>query len=139
ESIAARIRLIDEVALRLLEAAREQIKMQFEGLKLPYYLEFYLELTDNNMVDYPDYRQVQGSTSLEVAIEDFEHKTEREKSITVLIARDTAAPFPICLLEVDGSGDDLEARFEDVYPEISEGLRLRLANWCKRFLGRMLK
>jgi hypothetical protein len=40
---------------------------------------------------------------------------------------------------MEGSDDDLEARFEDVHPEISESLRLRLMNWCNRLLGRMLK
>ncbi|HEX7180859.1 MAG TPA: Fic family protein [Thermoanaerobaculia bacterium] len=138
ESIAARIRLIDEVALRLLEAAKEQLKAQFENLKLSYSLDLYLELTDNVMMNSQNYRQVMGSTSLSVAIEDLEHEITSETDVTVLIARDMADPFLLCLLEVEGS-DDLEVRFEDVHPEISESLRLRLTNWCSRLLGRMLK
>ncbi|HEX3553627.1 MAG TPA: Fic family protein [Thermoanaerobaculia bacterium] len=137
--IAARIRLIDDVALRLLGAAKEQIRAQFDSLDLPIYLELYLEPTDNLMTSDQDYRQVAGSTSLEVAIEDYEHEITSETYITVLIARDMTDPFPLCLIELDGSNDDLEARFEDVHPEISENLRLRLKNWCGRFLGRVLK
>jgi len=137
ESIAARIRLIDEVALRLLEAAKGQIKTQFETLKLPNYL--YLDLTDNLIVDYQGYRQVMGSTSLAVALEDMETEITSETDVTVMIARDMADPFPLRLIEAEGSADDLEARFEDVHPEIGESLRLRLTNWCSRLLGRMLK
>jgi hypothetical protein len=140
ESIAARIRLIDDVALRLLEAAKGQIRTQFETLRLPSYLVLYLELMDDTMVNSEDYRQVMGSTSLDVAIEDLEHEITSETNVTVLIARDMANPFPLCLLETEGSGDDdLEARFGDVHPEISESLRLRLTNWCSRLLGRLLK
>lgn len=139
ESISARIRLIDEVALKLLEAAKQQIQTQFENLRLPDYLDLGLELTDDFTVDYQDYRQVMGFTSLAVAIDDFEHDITSETNITVLIARDMADPFPLCLREMEGSDDDLEARFEDVHPEISESLRLRLMNWCSRLLGRMLK
>jgi len=139
ENIAARLRLIDEVALKLLEAAKEQIKAQFESLKLPHYLDSYVELTDNLMVDYQDYRQVMGSSSLAITLADLEHKITIEGDVTVLIARDMTDPFPLCLLEVNGSDDDLEVRFEDVHPEFSEGLRLRLTNWCRRLLGRMLK
>lgn len=139
ETVAARLRLIDDVALKLLEAAKEQIETRFRNLKLPYYLELYLELTGDVDVGGQYYRQVMGSTSLNVTLEDFEHEITSERDVTVLIARDIAEPFPLCLLETEGSDDDLEARFEDVHPEISEGLRLRLTNWCSRLLGRMLK
>ena len=139
EGIAARIRLIDEVALRLLDAAKERINEQFENLRLPHYVTLDLKLTENLQVNYQDYRQVMGSTSLAVTIEDWEHDLTSERDLTVLIARDMADPFPLCLLEVEGSDDDLEARFADVHPEISEGLRLRLTNWCSRLLGRMLQ
>ena len=54
-------------------------------------------------------------------------------------ALDMADPFPLRLIEAEGNDDDLEARFEDVHPEIGESLRLRLTNWCSRLLGRMLK
>jgi Fic family protein len=139
ESIAARIRLIDEVALRLLEAVKRQLKTQFKDLRLPYRLALHQELTKNVMVDYQGYRQVMGSTSLDVAIEDLEHDITNETDVTVMIALDMADPFPLRLIEAEGSDDDLEARFEDVHPEIGESLRLRLTNWCSRLLGRMLK
>ena len=140
ESSAARIRLIDDVALKLLEAAKEQIEIQFESLQLPEYLELELDLdmTDESK-DFQGYRQVMGSTVLAVTIEDTAHAITSEADVTALIARDRADPFPLRLLETEGGGDDLEARFEDVHPEISEGLRLRLVNWCSRLLGRMLK
>ena len=138
ESIAARIRLVDEVALRLLGAVGEQIKTQFIKLGLPSYFELYSELTDDVMWGDKIYRQVMGTTSLSIAIEDFEHEITSERHLTVLIVRDAADPFPLCLRE-SGRDDDLEIRFEDVHPEISESLRLRLTNWCSRLLGRLLK
>jgi len=139
ENIAARIRLIDEVALRLLQAAGEQFRTQFENLRLPPHFEVYVELTDDVDVNFENYRQVMGWKSLLLVIEDLEHKIDSETNVTVLIARDRADPFSLCLFEIDGSDDDLEVRFEDVHPEISESLRLRLVNWCRRLLGRMLK
>ncbi len=139
ERIAARIRLIDDVALKLLGAAKEQIQAPFDSLDLPIYLELYLGLTDNLQTGDQDYRQVAGSTSLEVAIEDYAHEITSETYITVLITRDMTDPFPLVLIELNGGDDDLEVRFEDVHPEISENLRPRLKNWCSRFLGRLLK
>jgi Fic family protein len=140
ESIAARIRLIDDVALRLLGAAKEEIQKQFKNLKLPIYIDLYLELIDDLVLLTPkDYRQVMGNTGLAVIIEDLEHDITNETNITILIAQDMADPFPLCLIEIGGGNDELEARFEDAHPEISENLRLRLKNWCSRFLGRVLK
>jgi Fic family protein len=138
-TIAARIRLIDEVALKLLNAAGEQIKKQFGNLELPIYFGLYVELVDHVQWGNKDYRQVMGSDSLAVTIEDFEHEITSETNLTVLISRNIADPFPLCLLDSEGSDDELEVRFEDMHSEISESLRLRLTNWCSRLLGRMLK
>jgi hypothetical protein len=137
ESIAARIRLIDEVALKLLSAASEQLQAQFKSLELPYHFDLYTELTDNLMADFQGYRQA-NYTSLSVEAEDLAHEIITKTNVFGLIALDLADPFPLCLLAED-SDDELEARFEDVHPEISESLRLRLKNWCSRLLGRMLK
>lgn len=130
ESIAARIRLIDEVALKLLEAAKEQIKTQFENLKLPSYLELEIEPAS--------YRQAEGGSGLSVVIENLEDDVSCKTEVTVLMDRAPSNPLPL-LLEAEGSDDTLEARFEDVHPEISESLRPRLTNWCSRLLGRLLK
>jgi Fic family protein len=51
----------------------------------------------------------------------------------------TPTPFPLVLEDLNDTGDPLEARFEDAYPEISESLRIRVANWCQRLLGRLLE
>ncbi|HYH47473.1 MAG TPA: hypothetical protein VEG34_17465, partial [Thermoanaerobaculia bacterium] len=118
--------------------AKEQIETQFRNLPLPPHFDLDLALTDNVMFDFQSHRQVMGATSLAVIIEDFEHEITSEKDVTVMIAHDKAAPFPLRLLEAAGD-DDLEARFEDVHPEISESLRLRLTNWCGRLLGRLLQ
>src|SRR5947199_2473458 len=140
ERIAARIRLVDDVALRLLGAVKEEIQKQFKNLELPIYIDLYLELIDDLLLLSPkDYRQAMGNTGLAVIIEDLEHDITNETNITVLIAHDMTDPFPLCLLEIGSSDDDLEARFEDAHPEISENLKLRLKNWCSRLLGRMLK
>lgn len=137
ENVAARIRLIDEVALKLLSAASEHLKTQFGTLNLPVF--FDLDIQSGDWIEGPEeYRNVDGDSTLYVAIDDFTHDVSSEQGITVLIARDISHPFPF-LLEAEGSDDTLEARFEDVHPEISESLKLRLKNWCSRLLGRMLK
>lgn len=136
--IAARLRLIDDVALKLLETAEAQIWTQFDNLSLPWYLDLDLKLTDEQM-EGKGFRQRMDFDSLEVLIKDLEHKCSVERRITALIALDRADPFPLCLTETSSRADQLEVRFEDVHPEISESLRLRLANWCSRLLGRMLK
>ena len=119
---------------------KEEIQKQFKNLELPIYIDLYLELIDDLLLLSPkDYRQAMGNTGLAVIIEDLEHDITNETNITVLIAHDMTDPFPLCLLEIGSSDDDLEARFEDAHPEISENLKLRLKNWCARFLGRMLK
>lgn len=64
------------------------------------------------------------------------------RNLTTLVrARVTRAPtpFPLVLEDLNDTADPLEARFEDAYPEISESLRIRLANWCQRLLGRLLE
>ncbi len=140
ETVAARIRLIDDVALRLLGAAKEQLETQFEALQLPEDLGLDLELADDLErleMDIQGYRQVKGTTGLAVLLGDLEVTSETDA--TVLIARDMTEPFPLRLSEAGGRNDDLEARFEDVHPELSEGLRLRLTNWCRRLLGRLLE
>lgn len=137
DEIASRIRLFDDVALRLLATASEQIKSQVKELPLPYY--FDLEIQPTGIVThYGEYRQAEGDSSIEVVIEDLEHDRETSAEIRALIARDISDPFPI-LLEIDGSEDTLEVRLGDAHPEISESLRLRLSNWCRRLLARMLK
>jgi hypothetical protein len=139
-NVAARLRLNDEVALKLLEAAREEIRRQFSKLDLPIYFDLDVETTDNVYWGFgEDYRQVMGDHSLDVIIENFELKRTSEKNVTVLIARDRTDPFPFCLLEGRGDGDELEIRFEDVHPDISKSLQLRLDSWCRRLLGRMLQ
>lgn len=138
ENIAARLRLIDEVALKLLSAASELIKTQFGNLGLPFYLDLDIEPTGIWTAEHQDYRQAEGNSSFSVAIDDLEHDISSETEITALIARDLSEPFPL-LLEAENSDDNLEVRFEDVHPEISESLRLRLANWSSRLLGRLLK
>lgn len=136
QSVAARIRLIDEVALRLLEAAREQIETQFGNLGLPGFLDMGIEARSAWIDEYRGYRQAEGDSRLYVLIED--QQVSRETEIAALIAYDVADPFPL-LLDEKGSDDTLEVRFEDVHPEVSESLRLRLSNWCSRLLGRILK
>lgn len=138
-NVAARLRLNDDVALKLLETAKDEIRTQFERLELPRYFELALEPTDDVMADGEGLRQVMGSRSLDVIIENYELNRFSERNVTVLIARDRTDPFPFCLLETGDDGDYLDTRFEDVHPDISKSLQLRLESWCSRLLGRMLQ
>ncbi len=131
--LADRIRLTD-LALKLRQTAQEQIRAQFESLELP------LRLTVAQM-DNPELEYIRGMgpTSLYIRIESLRYGGPIVRHVHVLIARNTSEPFPLSLLDSEGGGDTLEVRFEDVHPEISESLRLRLGNWCSRLLGRMFK
>ena len=138
-NVAARLRLDDEVALKLLEVAKEEVKAQFKRFVLPSYFALHLEPTDDLMTGGEDFRQVMVSRSLDVIIENHEFDRASERNVTVLIARDRTEPFPFCLLETGDETDHLEIRFEDVHPDISKSLQLRLESWCSRLLGRMLQ
>ncbi len=58
--------------------------------------------------------------------------------MTVLFSMNPANSFPV-VVHVPGSMDDLEIRLEDLRPELSEHLKLRLTHWVQRHLTEMLK
>jgi Fic family protein len=58
--------------------------------------------------------------------------------IMIVLAKNPNNPFTF-MITAQEKEDRLEIRLEDVHPELTTSLRLRLANWVERQLGRMLK
>lgn len=130
----------DDTAERLLSTIKEQLQAQVDELNLPEHLQFavlegvlpYWRLT-------PGYRtNERNKLELVASIRDTRRSFFVSNAIRVLIALDESDPFAL-MLEVDDSDDHLEIRLEDGFPEISESLRLRLSNWTRRLLGRLVE
>jgi len=61
-----------------------------------------------------------------------------QESIIATVAYATSpSPFPI-MIRANNNRDQLEARLEDVYPELAPHFLLRLDQWVERQLGHML-
>lgn len=122
EDIIKKARLLDDAGIRLLVL----VEGQLEALALT------ALLPGLKLLFAPE-----GDHVLRVLLADNE-----DRDVTTLIRTRVArapTPFPLVLEDSNDSEDPLEARFEDAYPEISESLRIRLANWCQRLLGRLLE
>lgn len=63
---------------------------------------------------------------------------ETRLRVGISFLKKTSNPFPLVVWAL-GKSDNLEIRIEDVRPELSEGLKLRLTHWTQRRLAEMLK
>lgn len=62
---------------------------------------------------------------------------EARFQVDVIFSKNSSSPFPLALW-APGRSDTLEIRMEDVHPELSENLKLRLTQWVQRRLTEML-
>ncbi len=142
DHIIAELILMDDVALRLLSTIEEEINSQIEGLKLPPYLSLAsLNIKNNDRKAPSGYRQIDRERGIAVGVllEDSSRSDVRfGTQARVLINLDKQGSFPF-LVERINSNDELEVRIEDVYPEITENLRIRLRYWTQRLLGQILE
>jgi Fic family protein len=63
---------------------------------------------------------------------------EARFQVDIIFSRSTSDPFPLAVW-APGRSDNLEIRMEDVRPELSESLKLRLTHWVQRRLAEMLR
>lgn len=130
----------DDTAERLLSIAKEQVQAQGDELNLPEHLQFaVLEVALPYWQLTPGYRAVERKKlDLIVSIRDKRRNLFVSSGIRVLVALNESDPFAF-LIEVDNNNDQLEVRLEDAFPEVSDSLRLRLTNWTRRLIGRLIE
>lgn len=63
---------------------------------------------------------------------------EAQFQVDVIFSKNASDPFPLAVW-APGRSDNLEIRMEDVRPELSESLKLRLTHWVQRRLAEMLR
>ena len=134
---AIHLKLTDDAALRLLSAIEQDFKSQAQELQLPQHLEFSMERLPIRQRPRKGYRlnDQDPSAVLHATLRDTSRALSSSAWIHAEIAVDEKNPFPLVI--DDTSEDRLEVRLADVYPEISEALRMRLSNWTRRLLGRL--
>jgi Fic family protein len=129
---------LENTAQRLLYSAANHLQRQIEGIRLPDHLQASVLRNRRHWMAHSGYSPLD-SEHIEVQLS--EHRLPSRpllvRAAKVLVAVDDKNPFTF-LLDLEGIDDRLEVRLEDVYPEISENLQLRLSNWARRILGRLL-
>jgi uncharacterized membrane protein len=89
----------------------------------------------------PDMRERPSETEIEnlqlrlkdAVDQQFRSRPGQAPEINILFSPDAGNPFPF-VVRVPESPDQLEIRLEDLHPELSASLKLRLAQWVERRL-----
>lgn len=138
--IVGQMKKKDDAALRLLATIKEQIQAQIDELSLPEHLLLTVKNVPSLLeLSTPGYREIeQGKFLLRASILDTDRNIGVLTMAEVLIALDESDPFAL-LIRAGSVDDRLEVRLEDAHPEISESLRLRLSNWTRRLIGRLVE
>lgn len=125
---------IGNTAQRLHSAAIQQLIKQSEDLQFPGRLSPYVAHVRGHWPAHSGYVPIDLDV-IEVSLR-IGHRPLVSSQAKVLGALDISNPF---LFLLDSQEERLEIRHEDAYPEISEVLQLRLGNWARRFLNRLLQ
>jgi Fic family protein len=131
------IKDLENTARRLLFSAANHLQQELEGIRLPEHLEVSVFNRRRNWMAHSGYSPLD-LEHLEVQLSERRQPMRPllVRAAKVLVAIDDTNPFAFLLDHEEG--DRLEIRLEDAYPEISESLQLRLSNWARRILGRLL-
>ncbi len=127
---------VDNLALRLFNKIDEQFDSQVKALGLVLWR---LRIWDLSEPFPARYRVATRSFPAEQLVLRL-HATDSlkaELTVSILFGKDRSNPFPF-LVRGHGSTDELEIRLSDVSPELTPGIKLRLSNWVKRHLGRLI-
>jgi Fic family protein len=132
---------LDSIAVRLLKNIEERVKNLFKSLELPPTLSLEVASAEDANAALPGYRRPLTTNRKALSLIRIRTASVARASVyahvRVLVAVNQSDPFKL-LVEEMGSPDHLEIRLEDVYPELSKVLELRLAGWTQRLLGRLL-
>jgi Fic family protein len=129
-----RLQDIENTAQRLHFAATRQLVKQSEELQFPDHLSPYVAHVRGHWAANSGYLPID-SDVIEISLRSG-YRTVLSSKAKILRALDMSNPF---LFLLDSRNERLEIRYDDAYPEISETLQLRLANWARRILGRLLQ
>lgn len=131
---------LDALALRLLSEIQKRLSDRFKSLVLPETISLELQRAEDTRGPLQGYRRVlvrPKPLSLIVIENNSIARARVEASMRVLVAEDSSSPFTF-LVETVGIPENLEIRLEDIHPELTPALDLRLTSWTQRLLGRLL-
>jgi len=124
---------MESLSNRILDVVNREFRRQFDLLALPD--QFSLNFSNDEMNDFylspPDYRS--GDSAMIVVLKG--PSTLIECPVILSAFKNQSLPFAFVL---NPGTDRLEIRLQDVSPEITPNLRMRLSNWVQRELSRML-
>jgi len=131
---------LDIQSLRMVLQIQERVKTGFSKLALPETVSLSIGMGSEfePLQGYRQHSKAHSQRLVSITIEnDFIAHPQALALFRVLVAEDSSNPFTFLVETVD-SPEHLEIRLEDVYPELSPALDLRLTGWTDRFLGRLL-
>jgi Fic family protein len=128
---------IDAIGTRISRVVQEEFRGQIEDLKMPS-LWTQVDFVGGSSPAPPHYREA-SPTSVSVLIRNRGSQPALSGTGMIVFVFYATDPNPFPILIRSGSNDDsLEARLEEVNPELTPNFRLRLEQWVKRQIGYML-
>ncbi|HKI00631.1 MAG TPA: Fic family protein [Thermoanaerobaculia bacterium] len=73
---------------------------------------------------------------LEALADRLHREIQENLNVRVLVTEDRTNPFAFLVEAIDSPEPPLEVRLEDVHPELTPALKMRLAGWTQRLLSR---
>lgn len=133
---------LDSIALRLLSEVESRTKNEFERLGLPKEIALKITRAEDGRGALPGYRRlttINPKPILIVLVESHSPpaRAVAEDAVRVLVASSESIPFAF-LLETVGNANHVEIRLDEVHPEHTSVLDLRLDGWTRKLLGRLL-
>ena len=126
---------IDAIVTRILREIQGKFRGQIEDLKMPN-LWAQVDFIDGSWPAPPHYRDASSSVPVTIGNRDSQPLSRADMGVFVLYTTDPN-PFPM-LIKSSSNDDFLEARLEDVYPELTTNFLLRLEQWIQRQVRYML-
>lgn len=117
---------MDAIALRLLDRIEDLVESEINRLGLSSTISVRVQKTESEPM-------VVISLETQVPV-----RARVTNFFRVRVTSDPSRSFPF-LVQSSGVSDDLAVRLQDLHPEISEGLRLRLIQWVSRQLSRIFE
>ncbi len=127
---------IDLIGLRILGEIQKRFRAQIEALKMPSFLIVRNEIIERSGQQLPGYRLAPSSAGA-IVLENRTLQAVRSGASTFIFFATNPNSFPF-LVHNNQYNDPLEARLEDVYPELTPHFLLRLNQWIQRQLGHIL-
>ena len=129
---------LDALALRLLSEIQARLMERLRSLALPETISIRIQAATDGNEAPKGYRRVLAKPFLWVVLESKSISHEHVATpLRILIAEDSSNPFAF-FVETMGIPEKFEIRVEDVHPELTPSLDLRLTGWTQRFLSKLL-